>query len=460
MMYLRLPFFVDTPLRVRRLSSLGTAWIALVLGLLACQPAAEPPPAPAPPNVILIMADDMGHEVVNAFGGTSYETPNLNQMAQEGMRFDNCFSTPLCTPSRVQLMTGKYNFRNYIGFGLLAPGEQTFGHLMRAAGYETCIVGKWQLYGNERQRELAGRGGVRPEQAGFDRFCLWQVEDRGFRFKDPTLESSEDGLQTYEGAYGPDIFLDYLTDFMEEQRDTSFFAYYPMCLTHDPFLPTPDMEAFEAYDPESRTNDTTYFRNMAHYADSIVGQIRDRVAELGLAENTLILFIGDNGTDRDVVSYKGELRVPGRKGYPVEWGTHVPFVAYWPGTIEGGVVNESLVDFTDFLPSILEVAGQQLPEGFLTDGTSFAAQLKGQPSDARDWIYCHYDPRWGRFPESTYAQDKRWKLYSDGRFYDFREDPLEESPLEAATLSETAKAARGRLQQVLVEMENKKKEGS
>ena len=97
------------------------------------------------PNIILIMSDDLGYEVINANGGTSYETPILNNLAKTGIRFENAHAQPLCTPTRIQLMTGKYNFRNYIGFGLMDPNEKTFGHIMTDNGYKTLISGKWQL---------------------------------------------------------------------------------------------------------------------------------------------------------------------------------------------------------------------------------------------------------------------------------------------------------------------------
>ena len=156
------------------------------------------------PNIILIMADDLGMEAIGAYGGESYKTPHLDQLAAEGMRFENCYSTPLCTPSRVQIMTGKYNFRNYIGFGLLDKKEKTFGHALQAAGYKTAIAGKWQLYGNEKQQELAGgKVGTLPLQAGFDTYRLWQVKDRGERYKNPTLETYKEGLIDYDEAYGP-----------------------------------------------------------------------------------------------------------------------------------------------------------------------------------------------------------------------------------------------------------------
>jgi len=116
------------------------------------------------PNIILIMADDLGYECIGTNGGTSYKTPVLDKMAEKGIRFEHCYSQPLCTPSRVQIMTGIYNVRNYVQFGLLDRNQVTFGHLLKKSGYATCIAGKWQL---GRQSDSAGH-------FGFDESCLWQ----------------------------------------------------------------------------------------------------------------------------------------------------------------------------------------------------------------------------------------------------------------------------------------------
>jgi len=132
-----------------------------------------------PPNIILIMADDLGYECLGSYGSTSYKTPVLDELAATGMRFEHCYSQPLCTPSRVKVMTGKYNSRNYTVFGSLDPKETTFAHVLKKSGYATCAAGKWQLYG--------GGSGTSPEQAGFDEHCLWQVKDRGSRYSDPTV---------------------------------------------------------------------------------------------------------------------------------------------------------------------------------------------------------------------------------------------------------------------------------
>ncbi|MEX2566095.1 MAG: sulfatase-like hydrolase/transferase, partial [Cyclobacteriaceae bacterium] len=380
--------------------------------------AAQPVLSQQKPNVILIMADDLGYEAIPSYGNEENITPHLDQMVAEGMRFENCHSTPLCTPSRVQIMTGKYNFRNYVGFGILDPGETTFGHLMKQAGYATCITGKWQLFGNEGQRKLAGgKKGTLPEDAGFDHYRLWQIKELGSRYKNPLLDTKETGLETYEGAYGPDLFVDYLEEFMENNVENPFFAYFPMVLTHDPFEPTPNSTEFEQYDPKERINDPKYFPQMVQYMDHLVGRIVKKVTDLGISENTLIIFIGDNGTDRDVHSRANGQVLKGNKGFTNDLGTHVPMIAYWPGKIPAGSINSNLIDFTDFVPTLLEAAGTQ-PQDHSNkwDGISFYDQLLGEkhPKNAREWIFCHYDPNWGKFEPRRFIYNTDWKLYENG----------------------------------------------
>lgn len=392
------------------------------------------------PNIILIMADDLGYETLGCNGSEEYNTPRLDRMAEEGMRFTNCHAMPLCTPSRVQIMTGKYNFRNYVGFGILDPGEKTFGHYLQEAGYQNLIAGKWQLYGNEYQQKLAGgRSGSLPEEAGFQDYLLWQIKDMGFRYKDPTLESKNHGLQTYPGEYGPNLFVEYIMEFIEAQKDQPFFVYYPMVITHDPFLPTPDHPEFDNYDVGEKVNNARYFDGMVSYMDKLVGRLVDKVNDLGIADNTLILFIGDNGTDRDVTSmFQGQV-VRGNKGYTTDAGTHVPMIAWWPGKITAGTVNKNLIDFTDFLPSLLDMAGMDIPEDQKLDGISFYNQLLEGPdvNQKRAWIFCDYNPNWGKFEPSRYIFDTDWKLYGNGDIYHLKKDIREEHPIQKQTLSPT-----------------------
>ena len=144
------------------------------------------------PNIILILSDDLGYETLGCYGGTSYKTPILDHLANSGALFNNAHVQPLCTPTRVQLMSGKYNFRNYIGFGLMDPNERTFGHIYSDNGYKTCIAGKWQLYSynppNEKPEDR--NKGQKIEDAGFDEYCVWhahQTEEKGSRYKDPII---------------------------------------------------------------------------------------------------------------------------------------------------------------------------------------------------------------------------------------------------------------------------------
>ncbi|MBD3626783.1 MAG: sulfatase-like hydrolase/transferase [Cyclobacterium sp.] len=430
--------------------------LKIVISLLMCISIAIPSQGQQAPNIILIMADDLGYEVLPAYGNTFHHTPALDRMAAAGMVFENAHATPLCTPSRVQLMTGKYNFRNYIGFGLLDPTEKTMAQWLKEQGYNTCVVGKWQLYGNARQQELAGgKVGSLPEEAGFDAYRLWQVKELGSRYKDPLLDSKEKGLEKFEGKYGPDLFTEYLEDFVEAQDGQPFFAYYPMALTHDPFEPYPGSPDFASYDPKDRINDPKYFPGMVSHMDKLVGRIIDKVEDLGLAENTLILFVGDNGTDRDVVTpFKGQ-DLRGNKGYTNDLGTHVPLLAYWPGTIKAGIRNANLIDLTDFLPTLLQVSGKDpadLPDPI--DGISFYPQLKdsGYSGEVREWVFCHYAPNWGNFTPRTFVYNTHWKYYANGEIFNLSEDPLETRPLIFSELNNEGKKTIQKFRKVVKEM--------
>ena len=244
------------------------------------------------PNIVMIMADDLGYECITANGGQSYKTPVLDQLASDGVRFEHCYAQPLCTPTRVKLMTGKYNVRNYTRFGVLDLGESTFGNLLRDAGYATCIVGKWQL----------GKDSNGPKHFGFDEHCLWQVTNRPSRFPTPGLETNGK-LQTFPGKYGPNVCVDYACDFIRRHRDQPFLLYYPMILTHCPFEPTPDSADWDPSSPGSKTykGDAKYFGDMVTYMDKLVGRLIKQLEDAGVRDNTLFIFTGDNGTDVPVV---------------------------------------------------------------------------------------------------------------------------------------------------------------
>ncbi len=403
----------------------------------------------AKPNIILIMADDIGYECFGCYGGASYKTPVLDGLAEKGMLFEHCYSQPLCTPSRVKIMTGRYNFRNYTNFGVLDPKQKTFGHLLQRCGYTTCVVGKWQLYGSVDQSEKVRGTGSLPQQAGFDEHCLWQVKNRGSRYKNPIVVQNGRDLEGLESKYGPDVFTDYAIDFIERHESKPFFLYFPMALVHNPFVPTPDSDGW--YEKKQNKNNK-YFADMVTYMDKIVGRIVRKVEELGLRKNTLVIFTGDNGTNRNIKSkMKDGQIIQGDKGNTTDAGTRVPLIVSWPGVIPEGKVCGDLVDFSDFVPTFVDLTGISIPEGMVLDGQSFLPQLCGKKGKPRKWIFCHYEPKWlGRKNAVRFVRDKRWKLYDNGNLFDIPSDVLEKNPNPPGP---DAASARRRLQAVLDSIE-------
>ncbi len=397
------------------------------------------------PNIILIMADDIGYECFGCYGSNQYSTPCIDRIAERGVRFTHAYSQPLCTPSRVKIMTGISNVRNYSAFSVLNSDQRTIGQHFQEAGYETMIAGKWQLLGAEHYSEQFRKKGTWPEQAGFDRSCLWQVDKLGSRFWQPLLYIDGENRQfDGETRYGPEIVNECVLGFMGEKRDEPFFIYYPMILVHNPFEVTPDSESKDSKDKQRN------FEDMVAYMDKMVGRVVEKTEELGVADNTLIFFTGDNGTNVKIKSQLNGVEIVGGKGKTTDAGTLVPLVALWDGVTPKGHVCEDLVDFSDFLPTCLEAAGVQVPSGL--DGQSFLPQLRGERGTPRQWIHCYYCPRPERTPPKQFVRDKRWKLYADGSFFDVANDVFEKQPLTDDGLDADALAAKGKLEKALASM--------
>lgn len=411
------------------------------------------------PNIIVIMADDLGYETIRANGGTSYNTPNIDRMAADGMRFNHCYAQPLCTPSRVKLMTGIYNVRNYVKFGILDTSQTTFGHLFQEAGYATCIVGKWQL----------GKDPKSPQWAGFDEHCLWQVSKgrtdstgRDTRFSEPIL-ATNGTLKTYAKTdFGPEIVSNYGLDFMERKtkKGEPFLLYYPMILTHCPFSPTPDAPEWlkDTATVMKYKGQAHYFEDMMAYTDKIIGNMQQKLVDLGIDDNTLIIFTGDNGTDEPVVSNFNGRIVAGAKGKSTDAGTRVPLIAKWSGQIKPNSVSNDLVDLSDILPTICAATNIPIPTSPKIDGQSFWPQLQGKQGQARKWIYNWYS-RSGKVEKaSIFARTQRYKLYTNGEFYDVPNDYLEENALNIDQLQGQAKVDYSMLKKVLGEYQDKRLE--
>jgi arylsulfatase A len=395
------------------------------------------------PNIIVMLADDFGYECVTANGGQSYETPNLDRLAATGMRFEQCHVQPLCTPTRVQLMTGLYNVRNYVEFGAMDPRVTTFGHLLKRAGYATGVCGKWQL----------GLAPDSPQKFGFDESFLWWHMRRASRYPSPGFEHN--GVaKDFRGQYGPQVLNDFALNFITRHKDAPFFLYYPMLLTHSPFQPTPDSPGWDAKMSERDGHSTKNFAAMTKFMDKMVGRVVAKLDELGLRENTLILFLGDNGTGGEITSQFQGKPYPGGKGRSHARGTHVPLIANWPNRIPNGRVNRDLIASVDFVPTLCAAAGAELPATLAQDGKNFLPQLLGQPGQPREWIYAWYAPDGGAAPKWEFAMSKEHKLYRDGSFFDLRADPFEEKPLRADKVAGENAAAAQKLQAVLTQYAN------
>lgn len=393
----------------------------------------------AQPNIILIMVDDFGYECVTANGGESYQTPNIDKLAAGGVRFENCHVQPLCTPTRVQLMTGRYNVRNYINFGTLLRTETMFGHLMKTAGYATAICGKWQL-GHEVDS---------PQHFGFDESCLWQQTRRPPRYANPGLEYNGVEKNFTQGEYGPTLVNDFALSFITKNREKPFFLYYPMILTHNPFQPTPDSPDWDpTISSENKQQSPKHFAEMTAYMDKLVGSVIAKLDELGIRNNTLLLVLGDNGTNSGITSRFKGVDYKGGKGSTTAHGTHVPLIVSWPAMMKQGRVSADLVSSTDFLPTICAAAGVAVPA--TVDGVSFLPQLMGDTGTPREWLYTWYSPRQSQdmtVRECTF--DHRFKLYRTGQFYDLSTDEMEKQDLSATAFSNEATAAKAKLQNAL-----------
>jgi len=408
---------------------------------------------PLTPNIIFILGDDVGYEMPTFDGGQSYNTTHLDSLAANAMVFTQCRGTPICSPSRVELLSGLYNFRNYLkyGWGTYDPSYTSYAKVLQNNGYKTCVVGKWQL-------DNANLG---IESVGFDNYCVWGEANTftGPLYKSPRLLTETGVLSSMmnQGKYSEDITGDYTMNFIDNNSDKPFFLYYSFMLVHNPFQPTPLDAAFQT-SFDGNLSDTAYIGSMTHYLDLKVGALMTKLKADSLDKNTIIVFAGDNGSQTNYHSrFKGKV-VRGDKGYTTEFGTHVPLFVYWPGYIAPGI-NNNLVDFSDFAPTFLDMAHvtNKLPG---LDGVSFYPQLFGQDGPVRTWTYCYYDPFPHPIPNQphiskpiSYAQDTAYKLYKtggkSGNFYHFTKDLGEAFPLSDSQLTPEEVAIKQKLQAAL-----------
>jgi arylsulfatase A len=373
-----------------------------------------------PPNFVFILVDDLGPEQLGCYGNPTVKTPNIDRLASEGMRFKTCYTAPVCSPSRVLLLTGRYGFRtgwrNFTGRpgsptatdpGYdLGTAEKTFAHVLKANGYRTGLAGRWLECGNEHKQILS---------AGFDDYIIWAIwgnklpegvthtgawENRErqvtSRFWNPCLIRDGKYVPTGTNDYAPDLILDYCREFLRANRSRPFVLYYPMILVHSPFDPVPDLA-----NPGKRKDGN--LKEFVEHADHLVGRLIQELDQLGLRSNTVVFFAGDNGT-----AGQG-------KSTPTEKGARVPFIVRCPDTVKSKIVTDALTDFSDVFPTLLDFAGIPMPEKITFDGQSLRPVLLGQQDEHRPWIYSY-------FRNAHVIRNNRWLLEGDGRLFDCGDD--------------------------------------
>jgi arylsulfatase A len=409
------------------------------------------------PNIILIIGDDVGREIPTYNGGQSYSTPNLDFMAANGKQFPYFFAHPDGPPSRLAMFTGKYNYRNWVTFGYLPPTSQTFANMLQSVGYSTCYTGKWQFDG----------GDTSIHNHGFDKYLVFMPFDKKAnnnhdqfyrRYKDPYLYENASYLTDSEvnGKYSEDMFFNYASNFIDSNKSNPFLLVYANNLVQKPFVPTPDDPEFATWNPQiddTQNDNKSYYPSMVAYMDKIIGELINKVQSAGLAQNTLIIFTSDNGTNTKITSkYKG-YTVRGAKDSTVFDGINVPFLAYWPGIVTPGV-DTSLVDMTDFFPTFANLSGAPMAPYQPLDGTTFYDNLTGTitPGKQRTTVYCYWPRDYQHKVDLSYVLNYDYKLYDSlngSRFYDLQTDIYEKHPIPNNQLTPDEKRAKNVFQVIL-----------
>jgi len=413
------------------------------------------------PNIIYIMADDLGYGDVGCFGQKIIQTPNLDKMAEEGIRFtDHYAGTSVCAPSRCVLMTGKHMGHAEIrGNKQVQPAGQmplseesiAVAELVKEAGYKTALIGKWGL-------GIEGTSGE-PTNQGFDLYYgyLDQILAHNY-FPEFLIRNGEKeylnnevyylpkeqwhgGLGSYATKkvdYSHDLFEEETLSFIEKNKENPFFLYLPYTIPHDNGE-APKEERLEIPDQGIYADKTDWGNDQRNYAamvtrlDETVGKILDKLKEVEIDDNTLIIFTSDNGPEMGYYFagfFDSNGIFKGGKRDLYEGGIREPFIARWPGKITAGAESEHISAFYDFLPTVCEIIGVEVPEN--VDGISYLPALTGKAQKAHDYLYWEFYERTG----AKAIRKGKWKaVQNDVRtnpeapieLYDLDKDPGEEN---------------------------------
>ena len=392
------------------------------------------------PNVILILADDVGYEALGCYGGESYPTPNLDALAKGGLQAMHCYSMPVCHPTRIAVLTGRYPVNvNSPKWGTFPAKleKRTIAHAMKAAGYSTVVTGKWQL-------TLLRDDPLQPHRMGFDEYSVFGWHE-GARYHEPMIYENGKVNEAARKQFGPDVYREFIESFIDRsvKDDKPFFAFYSMALCHDV---TDDLDKPVPVSPSGKY---LSYAEMVAEMDRQVGLLTEFLERRKLREDTVVIFTTDNGTPSRMYSHhvNGKLikvpifselnggRIQGGKGRLDDTGTRVPLIVNWPSVIEPGSRTDALIDMADFFPTSLRLAGATVNGP--TDGISFLPVLHGK-TPKRSWAYSEHRGKW-------WVRDQRYKLHHTGKFVEVSQtNPGKETELKGK-LTAAQKQARERL---------------
>lgn len=381
---------------------------------------------PKKPNIIFILADDLGYAEIGCNGADKYKTPNIDKLASQGMRFTRAYATPLCGPSRATLLTGRYAFRTGATnqdacSEVFTKAEKAIPYFLKPAGYVSTCIGKWGQLPDD------------PSDFSFDEYL--RFFGSGIYWTDPGKKTnyrvSGTDLILKDDEYMPDLMHEKMVEFMTKNKNNPFFAYYSLSHVHGEIVKTPD----------SKPTTTDFYDDNITYMDKLVGKLRTELERLKLSDNTILIFFSDNGTaggHADDATIGGR-RLSGQKGSMLEGGSIEPLIVYWPGVTPKGKVNNDLISSTDFIPTFAEIAGTKLPKDVILDGQSFNAQLHGEKGNPRTSLFV-------QLANMYWVRSSDWKLNEKGELFDMTKAPFEEILVTADSKNQAADNARKTLQ--------------
>lgn len=417
------------PTRRDFLKSAGAAVAAMGAGIPAHSQTPESLPRP---NILFIITDDQGYGDLGCHGNPVIRTPRLDRLYAESVWFDRFHACPVCSPTRACLMTGRYNYRTgvldtYLGRSMMFPNEITLAEVLRDNGYATGLFGKWHL-GDHYPMRAEDQGFA--ETLTFNGGGMMQPSDfPDNHYFDPMLRRN--GVWEKHAGYCTDIFARAAMDFMTQNKDKPFFAYVATNAPHVPLEVAED--AVKPYLDAGVDPDTARAYAMITNIDENVGRMLDHLDALGLAQNTIVIFMTDNGTYAGGVETRYNAGMRGWKGTPYEGGIRVPCFVRWPTVLAPGRDIDRIAAHIDLFPTLLEAAGAPIPDGLRLDGRSLLPLLRG---DVPAWPERTLFFQWhrGDAPEphrGAAVLTQRHKLVEGRELYDLETDPAESHDIAA-----------------------------